>query len=205
MFFTMLRPPEQGPGPGIMEAAGVEGGGSGRRAGVRGENAAGPSQARACRPQINFNLVLVLLLELLMATTVIVSARSSDAPGTQKVGPPCAEGAAARARSPTRWREAWRQAPWPSGVSGRLMAPPTVRQDLVRPEAPIGPRAVSHTDPTCWTCHLCANASSQARRALARGLGSTSGFQNVTGHGPSPRAGRVQLRSLCPLFPEPHL
>ncbi|XP_066214830.1 membrane protein MLC1 isoform X1 [Saccopteryx leptura] len=33
---------------------------------------------------INFNLILLLLLELLMAATVIVSARSSEAPGRQK-------------------------------------------------------------------------------------------------------------------------
>ncbi|XP_037016415.2 membrane protein MLC1 isoform X2 [Artibeus jamaicensis] len=34
---------------------------------------------------INFNLILLLLLELLMAATVIVSARSSEAPGRHKV------------------------------------------------------------------------------------------------------------------------
>lgn len=40
-----------------------------------------------CSPwQINFNLILLLLLELLMAATVIVSARSSEASSRQKVG-----------------------------------------------------------------------------------------------------------------------
>lgn len=37
--------------------------------------------------QINFNLILLLLLEIFMAATVIISARSSEAPRKQKVGP----------------------------------------------------------------------------------------------------------------------
>lgn len=37
--------------------------------------------------QINFNLILLLLLELFMAATVIISARSSEAYCRQKVGP----------------------------------------------------------------------------------------------------------------------
>lgn len=37
--------------------------------------------------QINFNLILLLLLELFMAATVIISARSSEAYCKQKVGP----------------------------------------------------------------------------------------------------------------------
>ena len=37
--------------------------------------------------QINFNLILLLLLELFMAATVIISARSSEAHCKQKVGP----------------------------------------------------------------------------------------------------------------------
>lgn len=36
--------------------------------------------------QINFNLILLLLLELFMAATVILSARSGEAHGRQKVG-----------------------------------------------------------------------------------------------------------------------
>lgn len=52
-------------------------------------------QSRAVLRQINFNLILLLLLELLMAATVIVSARSSEAPGRLKVGASSAGGARA--------------------------------------------------------------------------------------------------------------
>ena len=52
-------------------------------------------QSRAVLWQINFNLILLLLLELLMAATVIVSARSSEAPGRPKVGVPSVGGARA--------------------------------------------------------------------------------------------------------------
>uniref|UniRef100_A0A452EYH7 Modulator of VRAC current 1 n=1 Tax=Capra hircus TaxID=9925 RepID=A0A452EYH7_CAPHI len=42
---------------------------------------------------INFNLILLLLLELFMAATVIISARSSEAHCKQKVGPACGKAA----------------------------------------------------------------------------------------------------------------
>lgn len=54
--------------------------------------------------QINFNLILLLLLELFMAATVIISARSSEAHCKQKVGPVCGKAAPQpRCRARGRW------------------------------------------------------------------------------------------------------
>ncbi|EPY84852.1 hypothetical protein CB1_000437003 [Camelus ferus] len=44
-----------------------------------------PDARKDVGPQINFNLILLLLLELFMAATVIISARSSEAHGKRKV------------------------------------------------------------------------------------------------------------------------
>ena len=79
--------------------------------------------------QINFNLILLLLLELFMAATVIISARSSEAPCKQKVGPACgtatpqtqlqSEGSMA----PGRQAERCRPSPPSSGAAQYLPRP----------------------------------------------------------------------------------
>lgn len=76
--------------------------------------------------QINFNLILLLLLELFMAATVIISARSSETYCKQKVGPALrrtGHAAGPPEHSPMHTRVGCPRAPHAAPASQGLMRP----------------------------------------------------------------------------------
>lgn len=95
--------------------------------------------------QINFNLILLLLLELFTAATVIVSARSGEASCRQKVSHLCADvprgwGHAAPCRAPPPQDDSPRSA-------GSLGSTDKVQPHLVRREAVTQRRSLLKAPP----------------------------------------------------------
>lgn len=89
----------------------------------------GSQPSGSCSPwQINFNLILLLLLELLTAAMVIVSARSGEASCKHKVGPLC-----------RRCTGGWvSRQPWQGSPPERGHQQPVVAQQPPPPGSPGG-------------------------------------------------------------------